>query len=199
MDWVNALRNSVTFTLPDWVLYSLPDGLWIYSYILVIGAIRNFNIRESTLAIFCLPTVAIISEFLQLPGIIPGTFDSSDILAYTLGMALGIIHIIKTNQYEKNHVSKFNKTTWTIIAIVLFIIAGAATGEDDKENAAVTEESATQTEQTSLDDTPEPEWNTNSTDEETVEIDNDEIIFSNSSDDETVVDEMVDVSIVTED
>lgn len=101
MDWVNALRNSVTFTLPDWVLYSLPDGLWIYSYILVIVAIRNFNIRESTLAIFCLPTVAIISEFLQLPGIIPGTFDPSDILAYTLGMALGIIHIIKTNQYEK--------------------------------------------------------------------------------------------------
>lgn len=100
---------------------------------------------------------------------------------------------------KKNYVSKFNKTTWTIIAIVLFIIAGAATGEDDKKNAAVTEESATQTEQTSLDDTPEPEWNTNSTDEETVEIDNDEIIFSNSSDDATVVDEMVDVSIVTED
>ena len=103
-DYVDTVRENINFSLPGWVIYSLPDGLWILSYMLVIGAIWDFDLKNSAPALFFLPALALISELLQLPGIVPGTFDPGDILAYALGITLAMVYIIKNNRYEKNQI-----------------------------------------------------------------------------------------------
>lgn len=101
-DYIDTARGSINLSLPEWLIYSLPDGLWILSYMLVIGAIWDFDLKNSAPALFFLPALALISELLQLPGIVPGTFDFGDILAYLLGITLAMVYIIKNNRYEKS-------------------------------------------------------------------------------------------------
>lgn len=104
LDYIDTARGNINFSLPEWVIYSLPDGLWLLSYMLVIGAIWDFDLKHSAPALFFLPALALISELLQLPGIVPGTFDPGDILAYLLGITLAMVYIIKNNRYEKNRI-----------------------------------------------------------------------------------------------
>ena len=44
-DWVDSMRPEED--IDSWLVYSLPDGLWLLSYILFMAALRNFDIRES--------------------------------------------------------------------------------------------------------------------------------------------------------
>lgn len=78
--------------LPNWFLYSLPDGLWIFSYLSVLlvvwdNVISKYNIHWLLL----LPIIAIVSEIGQLFGIIPGTFDIFDLTFYIGGTILPIL------------------------------------------------------------------------------------------------------------
>jgi hypothetical protein len=72
--------------LPDWVLYQLPDGLWLFSFVILLGAIcktYHFNIYISSFAFF----LAITLEFLQKK-YLPGIFDRADIIAYIIVLIL---------------------------------------------------------------------------------------------------------------
>lgn len=80
----------------SWVIYSLPDGLWLFSYIILTGAIWAFDMRKSLLCSVPLIVIAIGSELLQLPHIIRGTFDIIDLLCYIAGSVGGIFYIKKT-------------------------------------------------------------------------------------------------------
>jgi hypothetical protein len=44
LKFICRMRIETTFLLPNWVEYSLPDGLWIFSYSLYIGSIWNFRL-----------------------------------------------------------------------------------------------------------------------------------------------------------
>lgn len=85
-DWIDAVGMSGLIIrpnaqLPDWLLYSLPDGCWVYaftSWMLIIWA------RFSPWVLVAL-TLAIGSELGQLFSIVPGTYDNVDIVFYLFG------------------------------------------------------------------------------------------------------------------
>ncbi len=83
--------------LPDWFLYSLPDGLWLFSYVSIILLLWENTISKKNILWFSLiPTIAISSEIAQLFGLVPGTFDLIDLLFYFLGTLVPLSIFLKT-------------------------------------------------------------------------------------------------------
>lgn len=105
IDWIGlgqtvaAWRQSVSITLPDWVVYCLPDALWSAAYILVTDTILNANSIKTRLAVAAvIPFVGVASELLQAANLMPGTFDYFDILAYAIPYILYALIITKTTK-----------------------------------------------------------------------------------------------------
>ena len=72
--------------MPKWVIYSLPDGLWMFSCTsLILNVWNNRLNKQSMVWIISMPAIAILSEFLQLFHLIRGTFDILDIASYLIG------------------------------------------------------------------------------------------------------------------
>lgn len=95
---LSVIKNFRNFTstysniLPNFILYSLPDGLWLFSYVsLVLYLWKNELKSENIFWIFSVPLISIISELGQINKIIPGTFDIIDLLMYLLGTILPFI------------------------------------------------------------------------------------------------------------
>ena len=69
--------------LPNWFLYSLPAGLWLFSYLSILLVVWNNKISKHNIHwLLLVPTIAIVSEIGQLFGIVPGTFDIFDLTFY---------------------------------------------------------------------------------------------------------------------
>lgn len=99
-DHVSPMANDI----PNWFLYSLPDGLWIFSYIsLMLYIWKNSITKNSVIWIFIIPFIALLSEFGQLLKFVPGTFDISDLLFYVLGIFLPLF-IFKISTNFKNQI-----------------------------------------------------------------------------------------------
>lgn len=94
--FIQQLRPQGNFD--NWIVYSLPDGLWLFSYIILMGAIWAFDIRKSLLCSAPLIVIAIGSELLQIPHIVRGTFDVIDLLCYITGSLIGIFYIKKLSK-----------------------------------------------------------------------------------------------------
>jgi hypothetical protein len=94
--------------LPEWFIYSLPNGLWALSYSLIITAIW-WN-SKSRLKIFWMASIPVLVfgfEVFQYLEILNGTFCIGDIAfgvsGILAGVALGIkIKTNKINNYETN-------------------------------------------------------------------------------------------------
>lgn len=78
--------------IPEFVIFALPDGLWLFSYIVVIATVWDFRLRQCWLSIIALPVVALVSEMGQISGIVPGTFDMADMGCYLLATILGMVY-----------------------------------------------------------------------------------------------------------
>ena len=77
---------------PNWFLYSLPDGLWLFSYLSVLLVVWDNVISKHNIHwLLLVPMVAIFSEIGQLFEIVSGTFDISDLLFYLFGTVLPIL------------------------------------------------------------------------------------------------------------
>ena len=89
---IQELRNlDESYNVPSWFKYNFPDGLWIFSYVLISLHIWKYTIsKQSIFWIFSIPIVAIFSEILQFLKIFSGTFDVVDICSYVLGTFLPI-------------------------------------------------------------------------------------------------------------
>lgn len=75
--------------LPDFLLYALPDGFWMFSYMsLILYLWKNELRRDNIFWVFILSIIALLSELGQLLKIISGTFDIVDLLMYLLGTIL---------------------------------------------------------------------------------------------------------------
>ena len=98
---VDMVRLAVgDVILSDFIKYSLPDGLWIASYITVMDVVwKNKSQRIKLCWVMFLPIIAIASELLQLAGLLVGTFDILDLLCYTIPV---IIYLILIN-YETTY------------------------------------------------------------------------------------------------
>lgn len=106
--WINIIRNSslsLSKVLPEWIVYSLPDGLWAFGYSLLITGIWSGS--KSLLRYFwfaSIPLLVLGFEFLQFARLIPGTFCLQDIALGIAGIVIGImvgIRIIKPDYHEK--------------------------------------------------------------------------------------------------
>lgn len=93
-DIVELIRQEVQrYTFPYWIIYNIPAGLWLLSYMLIIDAIwdkQKENGITYILFTYSLAFFAIISELLQFANILPGTFDILDLLTYILTIFLFI-------------------------------------------------------------------------------------------------------------
>lgn len=90
---LNSIRNiSTDFSLFSWVKYSVPDGLWLFSYMFLIDIIwQNHKSILYYIFLWSLPVVAIMSELLQYVAIVPGTFDIIDLVCYVSAVIIFLI------------------------------------------------------------------------------------------------------------
>lgn len=87
---IDSLRTSVSGIHPcEFVLYSLPDGLWTISYIMLINHIFRSEKRTTRLIwASIIPTLGILTELLQLTPLIPGVFDLFDLACYAIPLVV---------------------------------------------------------------------------------------------------------------
>ena len=81
-----AQINSLGIQLPKVILYSFPDGLWVYaltSYFIIIW--KKINIWT-----FVGISIAFFSELGQLIGFFPGTYSNMDVLFYMFSFILSM-------------------------------------------------------------------------------------------------------------
>ena len=99
-EWVKAmgiydLISSMRIENCDggWLIYSLPDGLWLFSYILIMAALWSFDEKRTMLYSVPLVIIAIGSESLQYFHLISGTFDVIDLLCYIGANVFGFVYV----------------------------------------------------------------------------------------------------------
>lgn len=80
--------------LPQWVLFSLPDGLWVLSYVFAMAAIWVCDLTSHRFLFFLIPFIAIGSEILQSIGLVQGSFDWIDLFLYFLATIIGTFYCI---------------------------------------------------------------------------------------------------------
>ena len=92
-DFIINLRNTYgNHNIYEWTKLNLPAGLWLFSYLLIMDTIwKKEDKIFYPLFISFLPLIALISEFMQLVHVIPGTFDIMDLLSYGISIALFIL------------------------------------------------------------------------------------------------------------
>ncbi|MHD0318300.1 hypothetical protein [Fusobacterium sp. THCT1E2] len=116
-----------------WVVYSLPDGLWLFSFGAALLVDRTFYFYD--FVVFTSIYIGmIILEFLQLyfggHGSMIGTFDTMDIFCFTLGyIAIVLIskYYHKKNPPDKSMFTIKNKkkeVLYNVRTIIIFIILG---------------------------------------------------------------------------
>lgn len=71
-------------------VYSLPDALWLLSAIVLFGTIWSDNRRNFLFYSSAFAFMSILCEFFQFFGIIPGTFDIADVLAFGVSFGMGL-------------------------------------------------------------------------------------------------------------
>lgn len=100
-EWFNYLGLSKILALlrelagsiqvPAWILYYVPNGMWTYSFTIVLACIWiNTNNWQKYLWIFFPMTAGIIFEIGQLLNLLPGTFSHGDIIAHLLASLIAI-------------------------------------------------------------------------------------------------------------
>lgn len=96
------LRKNIYFhiaKLPSWLIYSLPDALWVYSLISTIFIIWGMDFLKMKFWLTISLLIAPLLEFLQFLKLFPGTFDIIDLLFYLIGSILSLT-IVKYNLKE---------------------------------------------------------------------------------------------------
>jgi hypothetical protein len=80
---VDAVRRTLSGArawLPDWLLYSLPDALWVYAGVAFYAIVWRGGHPRSRLLWTALPALlALGGELGQLTGAVPGTFCPVDL------------------------------------------------------------------------------------------------------------------------
>ncbi|GHB44525.1 hypothetical protein [Mongoliitalea lutea] len=90
--FLRSLKSEIN--LPEWIIYSLPDGLWIFSFTYCMLVIWDFKLtKNSFFWITIAPIIGLVSELGQLINIVPGTFDIVDLIIVTLSTAIPFLYL----------------------------------------------------------------------------------------------------------
>lgn len=85
----------------QFILYSLPDGLWLYALLSAMHLIWASEQRNKMIWVLCICSATLSTEVLQNRQLLPGVFDWLDLLAYFLAMIL--FFNINKIQFIKNN------------------------------------------------------------------------------------------------
>ena len=92
--------TSARQSLPDWFVYSLPDGLWVYALTAFMTRVWSGSpsspVKTGWLSVGLLLGAG--SELGQLAGVVPGTFDLTDFLFYLFAAAIAFLIASKLNR-----------------------------------------------------------------------------------------------------
>lgn len=94
---IELLRKVIcdsNILLPKWVIYSLPNALWVFSGVISFQLIWQKKIKQMYFWISIFVFVAIMFEVSQLLNIIPGVFDFIDILLILISVALANLYFL---------------------------------------------------------------------------------------------------------
>jgi len=80
--------SSAMQWIPEWVRFSLPGGLWLYSFLAMLKILWRGTTSWHQSFWFAIATVSgVASELLQGVGLVAGVFDAVD-LSFYVGAAL---------------------------------------------------------------------------------------------------------------
>jgi hypothetical protein len=91
--------NSKIHLKQSFILYNLPDGLFLFSYNALIAFVCR-DINKVYQWIFSFLLIMIFIEFLQYYDIVKGTFDFVDIISY---IVFSILSVFMINLYTKKN------------------------------------------------------------------------------------------------
>lgn len=93
-DVIAGLRTSV-IQMPEFIVFSLPGGLWSASYLLFADALLCHQSLVMRLAWGSLiPMIGMTSELLQAVGLCPGTADGLDAVCYGVPYVVYVLWVI---------------------------------------------------------------------------------------------------------
>ena len=91
---VSSIRGSFESLNSDrmkYIIFSAPYGFWVISFCCFIGAIwHKDNSFSAIIWRLFVPVIAISSELLQFVGLLPGTYDTNDLLVLIVSTIIGI-------------------------------------------------------------------------------------------------------------
>jgi hypothetical protein len=106
--WIQEIRSlelGSNLLFPQWMIYSLPNGLWAFVYAMIISYIWiGHSSWLKWVWLFTIPMLVFGFEMLQYLKILPGTFCMEDLLSASIGILLGVligINIQKNRKYGK--------------------------------------------------------------------------------------------------
>jgi len=95
MDEIFIFRSYFSFIkdiIPFYLIYSVPFGLWIISYMIFIKIIWGESKSYSyDIFFWSVPIISFISEMFQYFDVISGTFDLTDLVILGITIILGFI------------------------------------------------------------------------------------------------------------
>ena len=91
---VSSIRRSfegLNLYQMNYFVFSAPYGLWVISFCCFIGAIwHKDNSLSAIIWRLFVPVIAISSELLQFVGLLPGTYDTNDLLVLIVSTIIGL-------------------------------------------------------------------------------------------------------------
>lgn len=89
-----AREKASGLTIPEWIVYSLPGGLWSAAYILLIHAL-TMGERPGRRLLWAalIPALGVLSELLQQEKLLPGVADRWDVFFYALPYFIYFVYI----------------------------------------------------------------------------------------------------------
>lgn len=92
LEHTRSIVHAYLFKIPDWIINSMPDGLWAFGYSLLISTIwQKHKSLSRTIWMISIPVVTIGAELIQLTEIIPGTFCQIDLIFIITGIITGYL------------------------------------------------------------------------------------------------------------
>ncbi|MFZ1677923.1 MAG: hypothetical protein WAT91_11650 [Saprospiraceae bacterium] len=90
--------------IPYWIIYSLPDALWMLALMMTILMIWNFKLDAKSIPwIIGSVSIGLFFEFGQALHIITGTFDVTDLLFILIGASIPVLFtLVKFRLWKTN-------------------------------------------------------------------------------------------------
>ncbi len=87
--WGLHSENKANFSIPNFIKYNLPDGLWLFAFTNAIIFIWKSELnRQSIIWICSIPIIAFSTEILQAKKLFIGTYDAMDLAVYSIASFL---------------------------------------------------------------------------------------------------------------